>query len=97
MALVAGEDGIGDLVSSYLDGLVGDDGIVESREEGVQGRLERIEEQRERLDLRMERYEARLSAQFAAMDQIVASLQTTGSYLSQQLSALPGFTRTEQG
>ena len=97
VALVAGDDGLGDVVSSYLDGLVGDDGIVESREEGVQGRLDRIEEQRERWDLRMERYEARLSAQFAAMDQIVASLQTTGSYLSQQLSALPGFTRSEQG
>lgn len=97
MALVAGDDGLGDIVSNYLEGLVGDDGIVGTREEGVQSRLERITEQQERLGLRMDRYEARLSAQFAAMDQIVARLQTTGSYLSQQLSALPGFTRSEQG
>ena len=45
----------------------------------------------------MERFEARLTAQFTAMDQLVASLQSTGSYLTQQLSSLPGFTRTEAG
>ncbi len=52
---------------------------------------------RQALYRRMERFEARLTAQFTAMDQLVASLQSTGSYLTQQLSSLPGFTRTEAG
>ena len=79
-----------DLVSSYLDA----DGLIESRTEGLNGRLEAIEARREALDRRMESLEARLLKQYTAMDTLVAQLQTTSSYLTQQLELLK--TQTSQ-
>ncbi len=92
--LFAGEGGcaqrLDDLVSSYLDA----DGLIESRTEGLNGRLEAIEARREALDRRMESLEARLLKQYTAMDTLVAQLQTTSSYLTQQLELLK--TQTSQ-
>lgn len=92
--LFAGEGGcaerLDDLVSRYLDA----DGIIESRTEGLNGRLEAIEAQREALERRMESLEARLLKQYTAMDTLVAQLQTTSSYLTQQLELLK--TQTSQ-
>jgi len=95
--LFSGDDGLAAQLGAYLDGFTGDDGRIDAREDSLETRLEEIEVQGERLDRRMERFQSRLTAQFAAMDQLVASLQSTGSYLSQQLNSLPGFTRTEAG
>lgn len=86
--LFAGEGGfaqrLDDLVSGYLDA----DGIIESRTEGLNGRLKTIEARREALDRRMESLEVRLLKQYTAMDTLVAQLQTTSSYLTQQLEFL---------
>lgn len=86
--LFAGEGGfaqrLDDLVSNYLDA----DGIIESRTEGLNGRLKTIEARREALDRRMESLEVRLLKQYTAMDTLVAQLQTTSSYLTQQLEFL---------
>ncbi|MBB86785.1 MAG: hypothetical protein CMP06_05720 [Xanthomonadales bacterium] len=95
--LFSGDDGLAAGLRTYLDGFTADDGRIDAREDSLDTRLEEIEVQGDRLDRRMERFQARLTAQFTAMDQLVASLQSTGSYLTQQLSSLPGFTRTEAG
>ena len=50
--------------------------------------------QREALERRMESLEARLLKQYTAMDTLVAQLQTTSSYLTQQLELLK--TQTSQ-
>ena len=51
-------------------------------------RLERIDQREERLDLRVESVRARYLAQFTALDVALAQLQTTSSFLSQQLAGL---------
>jgi len=79
----------GNAVSGYVD----DDGIINSRTEGLQSRLDGIDDKRDRLDRRMEALEARLNAQFTAMDILVAQLQSTGSFLTQQLANLPSINR----
>ena len=38
----------------------------------------------------MDDYEQRLLSQYNAMDLLVANLNSTGSYLTQQLASLPG-------
>lgn len=87
-ALFGAEDGL----AERLDGLIGSylesGGILDARTKGVQGRLERIEDSREALERRMSALEARYQKQFAAMDALVGQLQTTGSFLTQQLSSL---------
>jgi flagellar hook-associated protein 2 len=40
------------------------------------------------VDLRMEAVEARYRAQFTALDTLLAQMQTTGDFLTQQLAAL---------
>ncbi len=85
--------GIAQGFSAAITGYVADDGIIDSRRDGLQSRLDGIDDRREVLDRRMASLEARLSAQFIAMDILVAQLQSTGSFLTQQLANLPQISR----
>jgi flagellar hook-associated protein 2 len=75
--------------TTALSGYVADDGIIDTRSDGLQNRLDGIDDKREVLDRRMQALEARLNAQFTAMDILVAQLQSTGNFLTQQLANLP--------
>ena len=96
-ALKTDFDNVGNLISGYASQLddyistqMGNDGILSSRTEGLDNRLEDISEQRDALELRMESVRARYTAQFSRLDGLIASLNSTGSFLSQQLASLPG-------
>ena len=65
------------------------DGYINSREDGFNDELDKIAELRTKLDLRIESLEARLVQQFAALDGLIASFNTTSQFLTQQLAALP--------
>ena len=69
-----------------LDRYVGSDGLIDNRTEGVQTRLEDIGEDRVALAARLERMETRLVRQFASLDTLLADLQNTSNFLSQQLA-----------
>ena len=43
----------------------------------------------ERIELRLENTEARLRAQFGALDSLLSQLNSTSSFLTQQLANLP--------
>lgn len=73
------------LLVSFLDS----DGILDARTDGLQDRADSIEEQREALDLRMASLEARYRARFNALDGLLAQLQSTSTFLTQQLASLP--------
>ena len=88
-AFFSSESGFAQSFTTGLSGYVEDDGIIDSRSDGLQGRLDRIDDQRDVLTRRMAALEARLSAQFTAMDILVSQLQSTGSFLTQQLANLP--------
>jgi len=72
------------LVSSFLDS----DGIIDSKTDGLTSSIADITEQRTALNERLASYEARLLKQFNAMDTIVAQLNTTSSFLTNQLEGL---------
>ena len=88
-AFFSSESGFAQSFTTSLSGYVENDGIIDSRSDGLQSRLDRIDDQRDTLARRMEALEARLSAQFTAMDILVSQLQSTGSFLTQQLANLP--------
>ena len=92
-AFFSSESGFAQSFTTGLSGYVEDDGIIDSRSDGLQGRLDRIDDQRDVLTRRMAALEARLSAQFTAMDILVSQLQSTGSFLTQQLANLPTISR----
>lgn len=85
------DNGIALRMDAILESVLDGDGQIESRENTLQERLDRIEDQREVLDRRMEAVRDRLQRQFNAMDQLIAQLNNTSSFLSQQLSRLPNF------
>jgi flagellar hook-associated protein 2 len=51
--------------------------------------MDDIGREKEALALRMEQIEARYRKQFTALDSLLSQLQTTSSYLSQQLANIP--------
>jgi len=85
--------GIADQLDSLITQLLKTDSLIDTRTDGITNRIEDLGEQRTALDEKMDTLEARLYKQFNAMDQVVAQLQATGSYLEQQLDSLPGVVR----
>lgn len=78
---------LGDVVERYI----GTDGLIVSRTDGLNNQIDDIGDQREALDLRLASLETRLFRQFNALDSLLGQLQSTSSFLTQQLSNLPGF------
>ncbi len=74
-----------DLIESYTDS----DGIISNRTEGLNTEKSSIDDDIERLELRLESTEARLRARFASLDSLVSQLNSTSSFLTQQLANLP--------
>jgi len=88
--------GMAQTFTGALAGYVDNNGIIDSRTEGLQTRLDGISDKRGALSRRMASFEARLNAQFTAMDILVAQLRSTGNFLTQQLANLPGFNNTSR-
>lgn len=65
-------------------------GLIESRKEGINSRISDIGKRRSSFEYRLERAEIKYRAQFTALDGLISKLQSTGNFLAQQLSRLPG-------
>lgn len=92
-ALFARKDaGIAVKLNSLIDDVLNTNGLFDAREQTLKSRLDRIGDQRQRLDLRMASVRKRLTKQFNAMDSLVASLNTTSSFLTAQFKNLSTFT-----
>jgi len=87
--LFTSASGVAQNFTTAISGYIEDEGILDSRSEGLQSRLDSIDDKREALDRRMIALESRLNAQFTAMDILVSQLQATGTFLTQQLASLP--------
>lgn len=88
--LFGGTDGFATRLSSVLEGVLGSEGRLQAQTKGLQSRIDDVSDQRDALDLRMAAVERRYRAQFTALDSLLGTLQTTSSYLTQQLENLPG-------
>lgn len=86
----ADEQGFAFRLDALATSLLDTDGLLDSREDGINARIDRIQDDKFRMEDRLESIEKRLRAQFSSLDSLVGSLQSTGSFLSQQLANLPG-------
>ncbi len=68
-------------------------GLVQIRTEGLGKEVDRINDRVDSTNLRLELLEARLVKQFSAIDGIVSKFNSTGSFISQQMAGLPGYTK----
>lgn len=83
-------DGFVAKMDSVIKGYTGSDGIIETRIDGREAQLARLETDVESFNMKMASYEQRLLSQYNAMDLLVANMNSTGTYLTQQLANLPG-------
>jgi flagellar hook-associated protein 2 len=90
--LFASDNGLAKRLDGVLNNYLSFDGALSSRVDGVNKQIGDITDQRQKLSTRLAGIEARYRKQFTAMDALVGQLQATGSYLTQQLSNLPGYT-----
>jgi flagellar hook-associated protein 2 len=82
--------GIAWQLDQTLTAMLGSDGSFASRTGGIDSSIKDIGNRRDVLNKRMVDIEARYRKQFNALDQLIASMQQTSSYLTQQLSSLSG-------
>lgn len=81
-------NGMAQRIRNLTKELLGTDGAINSRTEGIKGTIERNKDQIERIDKRASLIEARLRAQYTALDANMAKLNGLSSYVSAQLAAL---------
>jgi flagellar hook-associated protein 2 len=70
--------------------VLGIDGSLTSRTEGLRSRLTQNSEGQQALEDRVERFRARLVAQYTAMDSNLSKLNALSGFVSQQLAGLSG-------
>ncbi|WP_336366992.1 flagellar filament capping protein FliD [Marinobacter sp. C2H3] len=81
-------EGVGERAVNLVTSLVGPDGVIEAKTDRISKDAERIQEEQSRLDDRIQAYRERLVSQFTAADSLISQLNSTQSYVSQQLAAL---------
>jgi len=84
-------NGIAPSLTTLIDQYTSSTGILSDRTTSLNNKLTSIGDERLQLSTRLTKLETRLRAQFGAMDTLVAQLNSTGQFLTQQLANLPGF------
>lgn len=77
------------LVQRYLDA----DGALTARANGIDQSIKSIDKRREDMERRLADVEIRLRAQFTALDTLLGKMQTTSTFLTQQLAKLDAQTK----
>jgi flagellar hook-associated protein 2 len=90
--LFASENGLGKRFDGILKNYLSSGGALSARLDGANKQVGDIADQRKKLNTRLTELESRYRKQFTAMDNLVGQLSATGSYLTDQLKNLPGFT-----
>lgn len=88
MGTITFSKGLAERLSDWIGSLSEEGGALASRTEGLNSRKKRLDSQEDKINLRLEQVEKRYRAQFTALDTMLASMQQTSAYLSQQLAAL---------
>ena len=83
--------GVAVKIGGLLDQYLGNSGVFDSRTDSLNASIKDIGDQRAQLTARLTQLQARYTTQFNALDGLLAKLQSTSSYLTQQLGNLPGF------
>ena len=81
--------GYSDRLDTYLESLIGSNGTLDSTTSSIQDSIDAVSEDRVALQQRLQSIEQRIRAQFVALDSLVSQLQSTSSFLTQQLTSLP--------
>ncbi len=76
--------------TSLINNFLKTNGLIKSHEKVINQQVEKVKVDQTALDKRSNAYRARLQAQFSAMESIVRSLKSTGTFLTGAFKALSG-------
>lgn len=82
--------GFGKQVADSLGRLIGPEGLITGRTEGLKESVKSLQQRAEAINLRLETVEKRYRSQFTALDVMLTNMLQTSNYLQQQLANLPG-------
>lgn len=83
--------GFANRLDALVDGWLNTDGLINGRTDGLDSQKRLLQTREASLEYRMGQIETGLYAQFTRLDTLLASMQITSDYLSQQLQLLPSF------
>jgi flagellar hook-associated protein 2 len=83
-------EGYASKIGQYLGKVLGEDGNLKARTNGLDINAKSLDQRQKELVARLEQIEKRYRAQFTALDTMLASMNTTSNFLTQQLANLPG-------
>jgi flagellar hook-associated protein 2 len=75
-------------LNNLANSLMGKDGLITGKSDGLNSSIKSVASERDRFSARLEGIEKRYRAQFTALDTMLASMQSTSNYLTQQLASL---------
>ena len=84
--------GFASRLDELIGSVIGTDGAIAARTEGLQREITDIGKRRDALNAHLALVEANYRAQFNALDTLLSKLQTQSTALAQQLAALPKIT-----
>jgi flagellar hook-associated protein 2 len=80
----------GSAAKTLTDSMLGASGSITAATDGTQRSVKDISKRRETIANRLTQIEARYRRQFSSLDSLISSMNTTSTYLTQQLANLPG-------
>ncbi len=81
--------GYADQLNNLVNQVLGSDGSIASRTDGINARLKDLSKREDDMNERLTAIEARYRAQFTALDAMISGLNSTSTFLTQQLANLP--------
>lgn len=75
-------------LSRYLESVLGTEGNLKARTEGLDATIKRLDTQQVAVEARLSAIEARYRSQFSSLDSLLSSMNTTSQFLTQQLASL---------
>jgi flagellar hook-associated protein 2 len=87
--LFGSDTGVAARMYKHLDDRLSTSGDIETRNKSLNNEIKALTKDKETLALRLQQIETRYRKQFVALDSLLTQMQSTSSYLAQQLANLP--------
>ncbi|TFH86689.1 flagellar filament capping protein FliD [Billgrantia azerbaijanica] len=81
-------DGLTDTLDTTLEQILEDDGTLDNVTTGLESSIERLDERKARMERSIDQTIERYRSQFSQLDGLVASMNQTSTYLTQQFDSL---------
>lgn len=90
---VAFSQGFAHRLTGLMDGFLGSKGTIAAQTTGLNSAIKLLGKQEEAINTRLAAIEKRYRAQFTALDSVLASMNNTSNYLTQQLEQISNLSR----